>query len=69
MAEISLSKANKIISEVFKKGAAEGLKPLAAVVLDSGGHMKAAQRQDGASSRRATAGLHRELCVGTPHMF
>ena len=52
MAEISLSKANKIISEVFKKGAAEGLKPLAAVVLDSGGHMKAAQRQDGASIMR-----------------
>lgn len=52
MAEISLSKANKIISEAFKKGAAEGMKPLTVVVLDAGGHLKACQRQDGASMLR-----------------
>lgn len=52
MAEISLSKANKIISEAFKKGAAEGMKPLTVVVLDAGGHLKACQRQDGASMMR-----------------
>lgn len=52
MAEISLSKANKIISEAFKKGSAEGMKPLTVVVLDAGGHLKACQRQDGASIMR-----------------
>lgn len=52
MAEITLAKANKIIAEAFKKGAASGMKPLTVVVLDTGGHLKAAQRQDGASMMR-----------------
>lgn len=52
MAEITLAKANRMIAEAFKAAAAHGLKPLAVVVLDAGGHVKAFQRQDGASFLR-----------------
>lgn len=50
--QISLSDANKMIEAAFSKGSELGLKPLAVVVLDSGGHVKAFQRQDGASMMR-----------------
>lgn len=52
MASLSLSKANRIITIVLKKGADLGLKPLAVAVLDAGGHLRAFQRQDGASMMR-----------------
>lgn len=52
MASLSLSKANRIITVVLKKGAELGLKPLAVAVLDAGGHLRAFQRQDGASMMR-----------------
>jgi len=48
MSTIKLSKANSIIRNVFKKGAKLQLAPLAAVVLDAGGHVKSTQSQDGA---------------------
>jgi len=48
MSAIKLSKANSIIRSVFKKGADLNLDPLAVVVLDAGGHVKAVQSQDGA---------------------
>lgn len=50
--QITLSDANKMIEAAFSKGAELGLKPLAVVVLDAGGHVKAFQRQDGASMMR-----------------
>lgn len=52
MSEISLSQANTIIESCFAKGAQMGLKPLTIVVLDTGGHVRAAARQDGASPGR-----------------
>lgn len=52
MAEITLTKANRIIAAALKKGVSEGFKPLTVVVLDAGGHVKAAQRADGASNMR-----------------
>ncbi len=52
MASLSLSKANRIITVAFEKGAELGLKPLAVAVLDAGGHLRAFQRQDGASMMR-----------------
>lgn len=52
MPDISLSKANRIIGAVLAKGKTLALKPLAVVVLDAGGHVKAFQRQDGASMLR-----------------
>jgi uncharacterized protein GlcG (DUF336 family) len=49
---IRLDDANRIIGAVFAKGAEMGLKPLCAVVLDTGGHVVAIQRQDQASTLR-----------------
>ena len=57
MATLSLTRANRIISQAFAHAAKEGFKPLACVVLDAGGNMKAFQSQDGASiGRFAVAG-------------
>ena len=52
MPEISLSKARTIIRGILKKGRELELKPLSVVVLDSGGHLKAFEREDGASPGR-----------------
>lgn len=52
MAEINLSKARKIIKTVLAKGREMDLKPLSVVVLDAGGHVKAFEREDGASPGR-----------------
>ena len=52
MTELTLNKALKIITSALAKGKELGLKPLAVVVLDAGGHVKAFQRQDGASMMR-----------------
>lgn len=52
MAEISLSKARTIIRKALAKGRELELKPLSVVVLDAGGHVKAFEREDGASPGR-----------------
>ena len=52
MAEISLRKAKTIISKTLARGGDMELKPLSVVVLDAGGHLKAFERQDGASIGR-----------------
>jgi uncharacterized protein GlcG (DUF336 family) len=52
MNSISLAQANAIIEGSFSKGLELGMKPLAVVVLDAGGHDIAVQRQDGASILR-----------------
>ncbi len=52
MAEISISKARSIIRATLKKGREMELKPLSVVVLDSGGNVKAFEREDGASPGR-----------------
>ncbi|MGF1444594.1 MAG: heme-binding protein [Pikeienuella sp.] len=49
---ITLETAKLIISGAFAKAAELGLKPLAVVVLDAGGHVTAFERQDGASNGR-----------------
>jgi uncharacterized protein GlcG (DUF336 family) len=53
MPELSLDQANTLINEVFTEAARRQLPPLAAAVLDSGGHLRALQRQDGLSFLRA----------------
>ncbi|MDJ0738354.1 MAG: heme-binding protein [Gammaproteobacteria bacterium] len=53
MHEIGLEAANRLIDEVFAEAARRDLPPLAAAVLDGGGHVKALQRQDGVSFLRA----------------
>lgn len=52
MTDLSLAKALRIINSALAKAKELGLKPLGVVVLDAGGHVKAFQRQDGASMMR-----------------
>lgn len=52
MAEISMNKARTIIRKAIAKGRELELKPLSVVVLDSGGHVKAFEREDGAAPGR-----------------
>ncbi|NNE88569.1 MAG: heme-binding protein [Silicimonas sp.] len=52
MPEINLSKARSIVRGIIKKGREMELKPLSVVVLDTGGHLKAFEREDGASPGR-----------------
>lgn len=52
MAEITLARARSIIRGTLKKGREMDLKPLSVVVLDTGGHVKAFEREDGASAGR-----------------
>lgn len=52
MADISISKARVIIRKTLAKGREMDLKPLSVVVLDAGGHVKAFEREDGASPGR-----------------
>ena len=67
MTDITLDQANRMIDTALKAGADAGLKPLAVVVLDAGGHVKAFQRQDGASFLRfeiASGKAYGALAVG-----
>lgn len=52
MPEISLAKARTIVRNTLKKGREMELQPLSVVVLDTGGHVKAFEREDGASPGR-----------------
>lgn len=52
MPDLSLEHARAMISAALAKGQALGLNPLAVAVLDSGAHLKAFERQDGASLMR-----------------
>ena len=49
---LSLSQARAIIAETLAAGARLSLKPLTVVVLDAGGHVIAAEREDGSSNKR-----------------
>ncbi len=52
MAEITLEQARTMVQATLAKGRERGLKPLSVVVLDAGGHVKAFEREDGASPGR-----------------
>lgn len=52
MARITLGQANAIIGAALGKGRELGLKPLGVAVHDAGGHLVAAQREDGTSNGR-----------------
>ncbi len=49
---MTLHAARTIIATALEHGAAHGMKPLTVVVLDAGGHVVAAERQDGSSIKR-----------------
>ncbi|MEM0988838.1 MAG: heme-binding protein [Pseudomonadota bacterium] len=52
MAGITLRKARQMIKAALAVGRAEEMKPLAVIVLDAGGYVKAFEREDGASNYR-----------------
>lgn len=52
MADINISRARKIIRETLKEGREKDLKPLSVIVLDSGGNVRAFEREDGAAPGR-----------------
>ena len=52
MATLTLAQANKIIAKALEKAREMKIKPVSVVVLDDGGHLKAMQREDGASMFR-----------------
>jgi uncharacterized protein GlcG (DUF336 family) len=52
MTAITLKQANKIIQTALVKARELNLAPLTVVVLDAAGHLKAMQREDGASMIR-----------------
>ncbi len=52
MAAMTLAQANQIVAAALAQSQASGYKPMAVVVLDDAGHVKSAQRQDGASMFR-----------------
>lgn len=52
MTHLTLAQANQIISAALQKSKDSQYKPMGVVVLDESGHVKAAQREDGASMFR-----------------
>ncbi len=57
MSVLDLETARSIIAGAREHGSSAGLKPLTVVVLDQGGHLIAAEREDGASMKRFEIGF------------
>src|SRR5258707_7001926 len=57
MSKLTLREANTIVEKALEKARAMKIKPIAVVVLDDAGHVKAAQREDGASMFRFDVAL------------
>lgn len=57
MPDLTLATANAIIAGALAAAGDKGFQPLAVVVLDSAGHVKASARQDGASMFRFDVAL------------
>jgi uncharacterized protein GlcG (DUF336 family) len=52
MSKLTLAQANRIIASALATARERGLRPMAVVVLDEAGHVRALQREDGASMFR-----------------
>ena len=50
--DLTLAQANQIIAAALQRSSEAGYQPMAVVVLDAAGHIKSAQRQEGASMFR-----------------
>ena len=57
MTTLTLAQANKIIEVALAKARDMKIKPLAVAVLDQSGHVKAMQREDGASMFRCDVAI------------
>jgi uncharacterized protein GlcG (DUF336 family) len=69
MSELTLEQANKIIAVALERARERGYRPMAVVVLDASGHLKALQREDGASMFRvdvATGKAWASVGMGAP---
>ncbi len=72
MGRLTLEQASIIVDAALGKGAELGFKPLAVVVLDDGGNMKAMKRQDGAGPFRPQIALGKAwgaVGMGAPSRF
>lgn len=54
---LTLAQANDILARALAQARAQGHRPMAVVVVDEGGHLKALQREDGASMFRTDIAL------------
>ncbi|MBN1237380.1 MAG: heme-binding protein, partial [Gammaproteobacteria bacterium] len=52
MSELNLKSANTVVEKALEKARQMNILPLSVVVLDASGHLKAMQREDGASMFR-----------------
>jgi uncharacterized protein GlcG (DUF336 family) len=52
MTALNLAQANLIVAKAIERARAMNIKPVTVVVLDNAGHLKAMQREDGASMFR-----------------
>jgi uncharacterized protein GlcG (DUF336 family) len=69
MSGLTLIQANKIIVAALASAREKGHRPMAVVVLDEGGHLKAMQREDGATMFRvdvATGKAWAAVSMGAP---
>jgi uncharacterized protein GlcG (DUF336 family) len=69
MSLLTLAQANKIIAVALATAREKGHKPMAVVILDESGHVKALQREDGASMFRvdvATGKAWASVGMGAP---
>jgi uncharacterized protein GlcG (DUF336 family) len=69
MSGLTLVQANKIIEAALASAREKGHRPMAVVVLDEGGHLKAVQREDGATMFRvdvATGKAWAAVGMGAP---
>ena len=69
MSELTLEQANKIIAVALERARERGYRPMAVVVLDASGHLKALQREDGACMFRvdvATGKAWASVGMGAP---
>ncbi len=65
MTTLTLAQANTIITTALSEARKAGYKAMAVVVLDDAGHLKAAQREDGASMFRVDVATGKGwACVG-----
>lgn len=63
MVALSLETTRKILANAAKHAEDEGFQPMAFVVLDAGGHMIAALRQDGATHWRIDIATGKASCA------
>ena len=57
MSALNLAQANQIVSKALEKAREMKIRPVTVVVLDQSGHLKAMQREDGASMFRCDVAI------------